>query len=171
MKKNNKAIQVFLGVALLGIWGTIIYQIFAAMGDDEPITVNANYFSVDTTQKKTIETFRLSLNYPDPFLGKTVRSSMVSSMSENDDNSASSIAAPPPVVQKAPKKVVFPAISYHGMVKNNATGKKIALLKIANQSKRMESGEVFNHLHLIQVEKDSVRIYFKNETRTFKKKR
>ena len=138
------------------------------MGGDEPLAVNTDYFLVDTTQKKAVETFQLSLNYADPFLGKPVRTSITSDFNENEDNS---IAAPPPpiVTNRKPKKVIFPAITYHGMVKNNATGKKIALLKIANQSKRMESGERFNDLHLIQVEKDSIRVYFKNETKTFKK--
>lgn len=172
MKKNNKTVQIFLGIALLGIWGTIIYRIVDAMNGDELVLTNPYTLPIDTTSTKAEQAFKLRLDYGDPFKATvTAQSFNASEMSNNENAVSSSITAPPPVAipPKPKKKVNFPTITYHGMVKNNSTGVKIAILKILNQSRRIKNGDDFNGVRVLQTERDSVRIYFKGETRTFKR--
>jgi len=173
MKKNNKSVQIFLGIALLGIWGTIIYRVVDAMKGDEPIIFSKNDFPIDTTSKKIKEAFKLRMDYGDPFLGQPMtRQSVAFNDEMNSGNNNASISESPPATQlpvKPKKKVVFPQITYQGMVKNNSTGTKIALLKILSQSRRIKNGEDFNGVRVLQIERDSVRIYFKGEMRTFRK--
>ena len=70
--KNNKTTQIFLAIALIGIWGTIFYRIYEGMkGDGDSNFQTWQLPIIDTTAAIEEASFTLRLDYGDPFFGRT----------------------------------------------------------------------------------------------------
>ena len=157
--KNKKAIYILLPLVAI-IWGIIIYKVFSAIGSKaiEP-SDNFSYSSM-LPVKTSIDTFSIIANYRDPFLGK-----MMVHSSENDQ------PAKPVIKIEKPKPVPaqWPSIAYHGMIKNQKTGKQLYLVKINNTDNMMKRGEIISDVELKETYKDSIEVVFKKEKRMIRK--
>jgi hypothetical protein len=156
----------------LGIWGTIFYRVYVGMESD-----GENNFQtwqlpiIDTTAAIEEAGFALRMDYGDPFFGKNYEPVYKDEFSEASPSFAtSSITQAPPVTNIVKKKnIKFPEIIYQGLVTNKQTNQKVAILKINQKTHRLKSGQQVNDIRLVQMSKDSVRIYYKGETKTFVK--
>jgi len=66
MKTNNKAITVFLILLLLGIWGTVVYQLFIAGPSAEPGD-NVKAVNDQVATRNTPIRYEYRANVRDPF--------------------------------------------------------------------------------------------------------
>ncbi|MXV50403.1 hypothetical protein GS399_05410 [Pedobacter sp. HMF7647] len=164
MKK--KQLTYLLLLAVLGIWGIIIYRLIFS-GQDELLPVPGVGPGVQAaflSDKDFVsDTARLWLNYPDPFTGETGAIA---------DKSVSTVVPEKQVMLQAPvvrKPVVsWPMMSYNGFVVRQASHQLIALLTISGQEKLLAEGERFAGVEIVRNFKDSLKVRYAGETKYVK---
>lgn len=158
MLKNKKAIYVLLPL-VIAIWGMISYRIYSAVNSSSESREEVFFQAGFTPPKALVDTFSLIANYRDPFLGKTI----VETESEKPKS---------PVIKKEkpkPEAIVWPAIVYKGMIKNQKSNKQLCLVSIAGQDNMMKEGDVATEVELKKITKDSIEVIFKKQSKYFKK--
>lgn len=156
--KNKKLTQIILGVFVLGVWGTIFYKIYTKLTDEDEATPVADIGGPVTTKQIGQDTFRLLANYDDPFskgsFGAVSYSGGSSGGSRHAAVAPSSIP-PKPVIKAEP--VVAPAVQlrFLGMVNNNATKKKVAMISINGQTNLMQENQQIDNIKLLKIFPDS----------------
>jgi len=157
---KNKGLTYVLGLAVLLVWGMIIYRIFLAVNsdDDQPFQNTASLkkevFNDYTISK---DTTKLLLNYRDPFA--------VLKPEEKE------IAPNKPDVQKAVNPVPtrqpvnWNLIKYSGYIHNPGSKKMIAMMNINGKELMMLEGETAEQVKLIKNLKDSVKVAYQGVTR------
>lgn len=146
--KNNRATIWFLVVAVAGIWGAIVYQLI----DKDPLPDAPGFKATGKTDglKKDPGTYRLILNYGDPFFPSKKKVQKV----VNQQNKQ----------QKPVKK--WPAIKYNGCL---STGKDIRGHFIyQGKSMILKPGDsIDSHSVLKEIFNDSVLISYHHEQKWF----
>jgi len=152
---QKKGLNILLIVVVVSVWVVVIYRVVNryASASGQPIN------EITTTEKipaakKTADTFELIGDYRDPFLGATpapVRTNQ-------NNNTKKEIKKTEPV-----KTDTWPSVKYIGMVKNNDSGKMVALMNIAGKEIRMNPGQDFNGIKLDKMYKDSCMVSMNKE--------
>ena len=178
MIKDNTATRIILGVALVAIWGLVIYRVVDAMkGKDVPNIAPITYW-IDSTNTNLKETFQLHLGYNDPFL-KTVSLGMDYSINNENNESQVEITSETPstevsgqatsianLLPQTPQKIQFPKIEYIGFIANKQNGKSLAIMKHNNKTYRVRFGDKIAKCSVISIERDSVQVSLKGQIRS-----
>ncbi len=158
--KDNKSTRILLGIALLGIWGTVIYRVYQSMQGNEIPTTTFNLQDWTTPNTEANSTFQLALDYNDPFLKKG------GTQIVNNEPITTTISTPSPAVnleavlpKAKPKNVTFPNIRYIGYVQNTGSLQKSVLLKVNGKKYKRQLGGMIDKMHITMVTKDSVQVY------------
>jgi len=112
------------------------------------------YFAAHTAAEPVIEmlepdTFSIIAKYRDPFLGK-IRS---------PKPKTKKVKKKPPPIKKKPEPVLrWPTITYGGMIKNQQTGKLVAMIKINGKDNLMAVDNIVSEVRLVQVYPDSIKV-------------
>jgi len=150
---KNKKLTYLLICAVAAVWGIIIYKVLfnETEADYEPKfnVVKEAQEPYDQYLAKE-DTFKLVLNYRDPFLGG------VSVVTENKSTGAvASVQAnfnptpPPPPID-------WGVIRYSGYIINPTTKKLVAILTVNGRERMISEGQSFEGVKLLQNRKDSV---------------
>ncbi len=160
---KDKAIKIFLGIAIIAIWGTIINRIMNGNSDDGIIVPPK---SVVNIQKTGIDKFNLLLDYADPFLSNMV----VTTTSTDNTIDSSLFVLPPTALNTKPKKIVrFPVVQYQGMSKNNNRLEAVALVKIDRKTHLMRVGDKQNEVTIMNIYRDSIRVMKEGQFKTYER--
>lgn len=139
--------------AVAVVWGVIVYRLFfndpvddGSSGFLQPKTVHEPYNQYVAKN----DTFKLALNYRDPFLGKI-----------NDQPEALIKVIPADHKASIPVKFVPPPVNwtvirYSGYIINPKTKKIVAIVTVNDQERMMGEGEHFQGLKLLKNKKDSI---------------
>ncbi|MEO6303098.1 MAG: hypothetical protein ABIP51_07980 [Bacteroidia bacterium] len=142
MFKGKKAIYILVPLNI-AIWGFFIYRFYAAYTstDDIEISVNTESFKID--EIKDSVTYKLALNYPDPFLreGEKQKNSSNYSLSEGQkkEKKITVVKTPTPAIVKQ-----TPDVKYLGLIKNTSSGAATALVSVNGQSKLIKANETID---------------------------
>ncbi|WP_448105151.1 hypothetical protein [Pedobacter panaciterrae] len=149
---KNKKLTYLLLCAVAAVWGIIIYKVL--FNETEP-DYEPGFKSAKVTQEPydqylvKNDTFKLALNYRDPFLG------VVNSAPENI-GAVTAVAAnfnPPP---PPPPPIDWSVIKYSGYIVNPTTKKLVAILVINGREQMTAEGQTFEGVKLLQNRKDSI---------------
>lgn len=152
--KNKKNVQALLGLVVLAIWGAVAYNIlnYSKGIESSPIfrvtEMSANSIELATT----VDSYKLELNYPDPFTGK--RGGAGSRIRQTHTVSAiKNLEADIPSLPKS----VFPKIEYRGYLLHQ---KQIASVRIYinNQAHTAKLNETIGGLTIIEMARDSITV-------------
>ncbi|MBL4604155.1 MAG: hypothetical protein JKY02_00370 [Flavobacteriaceae bacterium] len=100
MNKNQKTYLLLFAVAI--VWGAIGYQFYKNYNPDIPVVVERSTTRYVPLKKNTQDSYTISPDYRDPFLGKIYRKKIVK------------------IKKGVPKpKVIFPKIVFKGIVNGN----------------------------------------------------
>lgn len=143
---------ILFGLVLL-IWGIIAYRIINITKPSSN-QHRESYDSRNRFEKGKIDTFKLLLNYPDPFVYfKT---------SERQDNKKMPIEK---AIKEAGQSKTFvkgdvkwPDVLYGGIIKNNISGKQILLLTINKKEYLMKVNDTLEGLLIKEVYPDSIKL-------------
>lgn len=152
--KGKKSTQAVLLVFVLGVWGVIFYRIFSKLTDDDAANLPYDLPGERIATSPVADTFQLLANYNDPFLNKAAGSSHSSGQEAavvSPQNTIKQTARPvsPPVAQQA-------QVKYMGMIRNNASKKKVAVISVNGKSSLVQENESFDNIKLLKLYKDSV---------------
>ena len=160
--KNKKLIYLLLPLNII-LWGYIGYSLYSSV--KQPVNYkNSNLYSDNKVLLNGApDTFKLLLNYRDPFTGRVGHSGKV-----NSDNIAK--PAKPFILKKSQPKpekstLRWPEIQYHGMMKNPGTQKMTTIITINQSNYIMKPGEMRDSVTLVKVYKDSVLVKLQSESK------
>jgi hypothetical protein len=160
--KNKKSAYLML-IVVLAIWGAVIYKLFFEhKGGETAFTANSVFVPEPVNLASLNDTFSIHQGYRDPFLGK---------VADNRPRVSSGIPVKTPVkpTPALPSLVKWPPVQFHGLIKNQKSGKLIALVEIEGHGHNMMPGDVEGGLELIQTYKDSVILGMGKDRKTFRK--
>jgi len=149
---KNKTLTYGLGVAVLVVWGLILYRVFAYVktddsGDGTPVAFTKEPYN-DYAVKK--DTSILTLKYRDPF-----------GLVRAPDTDKVIFKHRVPLNAATPKQAFnWDFIKYTGYIRNPETKKLIAILQINGKSAMMAEGEVSDNVKLLKNAQDSVKVRF-----------
>ena len=146
MTKQTKTYTLL--IAVLGIWGTIGYQIYQRMNPNVP---QIKELKVQNTFQKIpiaeTSVYKLREEYRDPFLGGYPKKKIT-------------------VVNKT-SKTPFPNVSYNGTIQ---IGKRNSyILTINGKQDILKKGDIFEKVKLIKADKEKAVVRFLRETKTILK--
>lgn len=160
--KNKKLVYVLLPLVVL-IWGIIVYRIFTSINPDSPnVTGRQSSLVTDTLQKNVPDTFTIVANYRDPFLG---------ALPVAPSKPGFSVTKPVAKAPEPPKEtipVLWPSLSYSGMVRNKDSKKQMALIQINNSMHSMQINETVAGVQLLGIYPDSIIVVFNKQKKTIK---
>lgn len=149
--KNKRVTYLLICVVCL-VWGIIIYRLFFLDrgGDEETVFLKAKTVHEPYDQytvKK--DTFKLALNYRDPFPGKAITPAEPpkADLSVHTDFKPVKPVIPP---------VIWPAIKYTGYITNPKTKKMVAILTVNGKERMTAEGESLEGIKLLKNKKDSI---------------
>lgn len=121
--------------AVLGIWGAIGWQVYAAMkGDDDNVgAVHGSPFTVPGSPTAIPDTFSLLLDYPDPFAAQNAKPKV--------NVKAQSQTTQPKATAPVPEQTQWPNIVYSGLVKQPSSGKMLGFLSVNGVSYFVKEGD------------------------------
>lgn len=161
---TKKAINIGLIIVVLSLWGTVSYKyINRFFGNDELSLAVANNYNYGTVSIIKKDTFLLEPLTKDPFLNKVF----------SKPKAQTQIVRTPPKVIVEPKsneEIFFPMVQYFGYIKSKDKKEELILVKINNRLEHVRLNSNIEGLVIKKIYKDSISVYFNNETRTFRKK-
>ncbi len=159
--KSKKGVY-FLLVVVLAIWGSVIYKLFFQNKGGDDYVMNRPVFvpeQIDLTSLN--DTFFIHPNYRDPFLGKGI---------EKHIKTSASVSVIKPLEKPTVVSTLkWPAVAFHGLIRNQKSNKQIALVQIEGHTYNMTPGDIQSGIELKRCFKDSVQLLFNMEKRTVKK--
>lgn len=148
---KNKKLTYILGVAVLAVWGLIIYRVVAAAGNDnDDMPVSTAPIKKEPYNDYAIpkDTTHLLLNYRDPF-----------GLVKSKDSIRISLAHSHKIANIAPKPVFnWGFIKYSGYMRNPGSKKLVAILTINGRSVNMAEGETIDKVKLLRNMGDSIKV-------------
>jgi hypothetical protein len=155
MKGNRKMLLLITCNAVL--WGTILYKVIAAFQTAEE-EVNEYQSSVkpnfDKVKEIKQQQFVIQANYRDPFLG-TLHSG------KKNKRQASKTTT-----KKDFKALIWPNISYQGMLFSKESEETLYIISIANKIVYLKTGQIEKGVKLISGTNDEVQLQFKGKRKT-----
>lgn len=140
-------------IVVLGIWGTIGYQIFSKLNpEDAPVVAMSSNISFSPKQTTKKDTFSIHTKHRDPFLGKPYQS--------NQQKRVRSIS------KTKKDTVVFPPITYKGVISKQESAQNIYIIEVSGIQQLYKVGKTITDVKLIKGTKKSITISFKGKRKT-----
>ena len=152
---RDKRINYILIPVVLSVWGIIFYKIFASLNGSNRVAV-INYDRKTGNQVQEDQSFKLMVNYRDPFLGKSFESP------SNQRPKVSDAGSKITPEKKAPESK-WPTINFLGTIKKQK--ETFAIMKIQNKTFTMKKGEEIENVKMLMIMKDSVQIQYQGTTK------
>jgi len=159
-KSKNKRINYLLIPLVILIWGIIIYKIFFTNK-----SYSTNQSQIILSQKNKIKplanrTYKLTLNYLDPFLKGEVDTEVIDEVNDNNYYGYNTDQL------TGNNYIQWPAVKYFGLSQNNKS--KVGWLNIDGKSILVHNGDEHNNVYVKKIMGDSILLQFKGEFKTFK---
>jgi hypothetical protein len=140
MLKNKKAIYILIPLNI-AIWGFFIYRFYTAFNEYDGPALSEKTAPVRLETTKDSVTYKLSLDYKDPFLREAERHYV----NNNTPVVTKTVVPRAPVVKTptvTPKQL--PDIKYLGLIKNSTSGASTAIISLNGQSKLIKVNDVID---------------------------
>ena len=163
---SKKAINSILIGALLLIWGLVLYQLFWGVdtqGTDAPeITFLQESFNEQQAQDSIV----LSLDYRDPFLGKTLNAEPTKQNVLSSGSNGRKTTRLKSTLPTETKTTDWPRISYNGMIENQSDNRQVAIVNIDQNSHLLALGDTASSVKLTNIHSDFILVEWNGERQT-----
>lgn len=163
---KNKKLTWFLICAVALVWGVILYRLFFNNAEEDYVlkspSVAAKHEPYDQYVLKE-DTFKLALNYKDPFLGGITSESAESKIVDPVLKQVNFVPPAPPK-----PTVDWSIIKYSGYIINPVTKKMVAIVMVNGKERMLAEGEHFEGMQLLKNKKDSVLVSWKDKQKYIK---
>jgi hypothetical protein len=164
MKKINRL--YILIPAVVAIWAMIGYQLYAFLREPE----NPVYTMPDRpAAKNAIDSIEYTLiaDYRDPFLGRKSAVRVNVGGAKVTPKTTSRVGKTDGTL---PKPVEWDVFTYMGMIENNSSRSRIALMLRQGNSIIIQEGEMIGQFKVVKIWPDSVRLECQGELKSFYKR-
>lgn len=160
---KNKKLTYLLICAVAVVWGVVLYRVFFKGGEDDyklkeqPIVDKHELYDQYVLHR---DTFKLALNYRDPFLGLPEAPPKVTDVGSTNNTNF----IPPPVKPA----IDWSAIKYSGYIINPVTKKIITILVVRGKEQMVSDGELFEGVKLLKNKRDSILVFWQGKQKHIK---
>lgn len=156
MRNLNKiALNSALVMALLGIWGWILYSALERESNPSPLQLPVT--DTQTTRAPEENSYTPNFDYADPFLKQALPIKPI-------------IQRPP--MEKKPSKSVqrtpWPSVRYFGLIRNSSRGRTLGLITVDERSHLISAGSHLGEITIRSYNADSAVLALHDEIRSFK---
>ncbi|MHC0439233.1 hypothetical protein [Flavobacterium sp. 3-210] len=159
----KKRINIVLIIIVIALWGSVLYRTLYRYFSSQEITNNSTNISGNIKFNQIHkDTFALEKISRDPFLNKQNQENIIRSQKEYIPKNV--VTSQKPIVIAKPKikqLIVWPAISYHGYIKDSKG--ELAIMKIDNKMYRLRKDALVNGISLKKISRDSLELNFNSE--------
>jgi len=161
----KKPLVYVLGAAVCCIWGLILFRIFAPKEPESEMlsAERKNIKSRESLPKQFPDTFRLQLNYPDPFTGEQTKAKDTAQLKRPDSRNQGIAALP-----VAPPANPLDQLKYLGYVADGKGGRRVGIISMNGQEKMLKEGDTLQKIKIIKIGKDVVTVGYGGRIKTLK---
>ncbi|WP_046758581.1 hypothetical protein [Kordia jejudonensis] len=147
---NKKVKTYILLTVVLGIWGTIGYQLYAKLNPtEEPIVTSNDTVSFAPKEDITKDTFAIQSDHYDPFLNTPYQKNRASSQRKRNTHTKATIT--------------FPNILYRGTISKQNSADNIYILEINGTQQLFKVRKQIDGVTLMKGTKKSVVVSYKGQ--------
>ena len=150
--KNDKLIYILLPAVAI-IWLIIGYRFYQAI-EQKRDTPTQSTIPIASIEETTLAAYELQLDYPDPFLKKEKRAVRTPSIQQRTRSPQVTVTTFP----AASTNIPWERLTYHGMIENNQTTDRVAIVSLEGIRKLVKEGNQIGTFTLEQILKDSVKV-------------
>ncbi|MDD3685242.1 MAG: hypothetical protein PHE56_00610 [Bacteroidales bacterium] len=163
--KNKKSLYILIPAVAI-IWGLIAFKIFTYNDENVEIPIVK---PVTESKKQNIvkEAHIINTNYPDPFLKSRTYSPPSKLETTQQVNKKENTTTQVKPVAVTNKDIKWPPISFDGMVVNNTSGEKTAIITVSGKRKLLDYNDEINGIRLSALFQDSVVLILNSNFKTF----
>jgi hypothetical protein len=152
---KNKKNTYFLLLFVLIVWGAVLYQFFSF--SNAPVEeINRVEIDLKPLQIKQRDTFSITINRRDPFLGKMAFSSQIKKINTNSKSTITN-------TKKLKEVLIWPDIKYKGIVSDSKEKIKVYMVIIDGKTFFMKKGEIESEVKLKEGDRDAIYPVYKGE--------
>lgn len=158
----KKKINIVLILAVLGLWGTVVYKAVSQYLFPKEFVENAtastkSHFNSNLINK---DTFHLEAIPRDPFLNKQYQNPIVPKVFHPKSINKTVAQVIIPIVNKN-----WPTITYYGYIKSKEKNEELILVKINQKLHKLRKTDQVEGVTINKVYNDSIALYFNKEKR------
>jgi len=164
-----------LAVSVVFIWGVILQRM---LNGADPLSLAPGSVQLNPLQKERLprlqpDTFKLLLNYPDPFNADDNAATSAPSRGVKNIGSVGSTGAMPKpsstgLPLAAPAKNPLEIVTYLGFVQNPASKNRIAIINFNGKEIMLSEGERVGELVLVSIQQQGVNVKIKSKLKYIK---
>lgn len=161
--KGKKFTYLLIG-AVGVVWGVIVYKVFFnSSGDEYQLKTNSAPIKHEAYDQYVLakDTFKLALNYRDPFLGTMEAAPLI----VKKEFQAIQVNVPPRPIKAM---IDWNSIKYSGYIINPLTKTPVSIVTVRGVEKMMTVGEIFQEVKLIKNKKDSILVSWQGKEKYIK---
>lgn len=160
---KSKSIVYLLVFSVLGIWGVILFRIYLSVSDkDNTVLPSESTLPLRKADVPKLypDTFKLLMNYQDPFTGTHAI--------KKDTSNINSRKVPLTNMPSPPE--INPALQmkYLGYVRDRREKNSVAIISYNGKEKMMKKGDTIGGVTLTAIQKQGVMMRFKGKMITIK---
>jgi hypothetical protein len=169
MPKGKKSLY-FLIPAVLAVWGLIIYRVAISQQQDN-VSESIMTEEVFIKQESNNDTCKMIWTYRDPFLDRPADqiSDQNFDFSAGQNSGISNIKIGSYKTPEPEKKVQWPAINYHGLIRNKSNGKMVAVFTINNHQFLLAEKQNSGGVYVENADNKKAVVQYGGETKIFEK--
>lgn len=160
---KNKKLTYLLICAVIVVWGIVLYRVFASQQEDDfPVKSKMALEKKDSYDQYIIkeDTFKLALNYKDPFFGAEEPEVKTVNLEPQTIN-----VIPPPF----DPPINWEIIKYLGYVVNPDTKKLVSIVSINGNERMLSDGEFLEGVKLLRNKRDSILVSWQGKKKYIKR--
>ncbi|MFL3662971.1 MAG: hypothetical protein ACJ04Q_03145 [Flavobacteriales bacterium] len=160
MQQKKKTIYILMPIVIL-VWGFVFYQLYGYFFST-PSYANTEEKTIINIDEIKKDTFSIVANYRDPFLSQKKIQTV--------NHTVASKTNRPTTKKNTPLTVLkWPSIQYKGMIKNNNSERRVAIVNIDGKERIVKEGTTLNELKVVKIEKETITVSFQDEQKTINK--
>lgn len=166
--KNNKKTIILLAVLMVIVWGAIIRELISGVEEEPSYSGKVIREPIKMEKNIDLDTFRLSLDYEDPFMS-TADSYSLRRNSSTTVGELASKNLKGGASRRVGNTIQWPIIEFGGTIKSsNKT--TVGLLKLNNKQILVKERDTRQEVTVIKMTDDSITLKYQTEKKTYYKK-
>lgn len=160
MQQKKKTIYILMPIVIL-VWGFVFYQLYGYFFST-PSYANTEEKTIINIDEIKKDTFSIVANYRDPFLSQKRMQAANNRVVTKTNRSTTKKNTSPTVLK-------WPSIQYKGMIKNNNSERRVAIVTVDGKEHIVNEGTTLNELKVVKIEKATITVSFQDEQKTINK--
>lgn len=161
---KNKKTTYLLICAVVAVWGIVLHKVFFKTPEEDysikTATTKVEHEPYDQYVAKK-DSFKLALNYRDPFLGTTA-------IAEKKADGKGLKIKPIAATVNLPPPIDWNSVRYAGRIINPVSKKVVSIIIVHGVERMMSEGEVFQGVKLLKNKRDSILINWQGKQKHIK---